>query len=459
MKEQFTPKESLVGTKKDAEGNIDTSRAAVMRVNAEKATEVEKNKNIETIRNLSEVFGKMSIGSDEKHISLMFQEQGPLITKYLKDKTKGGEGGEIYNQMAPGIAMLGFEMARSGFGREEIDSGDEILNKKLETTSKKRYQAAENVFNQLMNKMYPEGTSSGEVLTAQLDAPLGKANVPVFAEIKSGLERLYDSGLPNDDKEILEYQSQIDSLIQLVGDTLGESASRNAELGVEGTITTEEQERYQTDMLTMAMALKELHNLRRESVRHKHMSRSYDTFSPTDLKRIEGLEKKIKNMNDPETDNMPPTSNEDANDTMDYSNEMTGDEPQDPEEQKSPEFQQYVKVIMKNLDNLNEILAPKNFRPGSSQLITQLNYNIMKITDFKRVLSQVSPMEYNAIAQKASQIENKLQQALNICKAEQKKRKQDMGGEYVYKDVFKWLEKEGPAVMRSLKALRNKIQA
>jgi len=294
MKEQFTPKEYLVGAKKDAEGNIDTSKAMVMRVDAEKVAEAEQKRNTETVRNLSEVFGKMDIGPDDTHMSLMFQEQGPLITKYLKDKTKGGEGGEIYNQMAPGIAMLGFEMARSGFGRGEIDSGDEKLNKELEATSKKRYQAAENVFNQLMNKMYPEGTSRGDVLIAQLDVPLGEANEPVFSEIKTGLEKLYNEGLPNGDKEILEYQSQIDALIERAGDTLGESAERNAKLGVEGTITTEEQEKYQTDMLTMAMTLKELQNLRRESVRHKYMSRSYDNFQPADLKKIEGLERKIK---------------------------------------------------------------------------------------------------------------------------------------------------------------------
>lgn len=145
--------------------------------------------------------------------------------------------------------------------------------------------------------------------------------------------------------------------------------------------------------------------------------------------------------------------------TMDYSKAMTWDGPKSgAEKEKTPEFQQDVQAIMKHLDKLDELLDPENFSPGWSQLGTHLNHNITGITAFERVLSQVSPEEYNAIAQKASQIESKLQQALDRSKAEQIKREQDMGGEYVYKDVFMWLEKEGPAVMQSLKELRDKVQ-
>jgi len=175
-------------------------------------------------------------------------------------------------------------------------------------------------------------------------------------------------------------------------------------------------------------------------------------------------------MKNPEMGGIPPAPKEEKpryvvgaiknpDGSMDYSKAASWDGPKSSAEKaKTPEFQQDVQAIMKHLDKLDEFLDPENFRPGWSQLGTQLNHNITGITAFERVLSQISPAEYDAIDQKAGQIENKLQQALDRCKAEQLKRDQDMGGEYVYKDVFTWLEKEGPAVMQSLKELRDKVQ-
>jgi len=176
-------------------------------------------------------------------------------------------------------------------------------------------------------------------------------------------------------------------------------------------------------------------------------------------------------MKNPEMSEMPPAPKEEKpryvvgveknpNGSMDYFKAMTWDSPKsDAEKEKTPEFQQAVQAIMKYLDKLDKLLDPDNFRPGWSQLNTHLNLNIMGITAFERVLSQISPEEYDAVSQKASQIEVKMQQALDKCKAEGIKREIHLGGKD-YKDnpTFLWLEKEGPYVMQSLKELRDKVQ-
>jgi hypothetical protein len=296
MKEnQPSSNEYLIGVKKDAEGNIDTSRAMKIHVDAKAMEKAEKEGNIKVIRNLTEVFGGMEITENDQHLSLLFQEQSPLLIKYLKKDTAGGEGGEIYNRMAPGIAILGFEVARSGFGRSEINSGDPKFDEELEKIAKKRYQAAESVFNQLLNKMYPEGTSSGDVLLRQLEAPQdATTNQPVFLEIRNQLDVLYEGGLPDNYEAILKYQKELDLLIEQTGDALGESAETNTKLGVEGKITVEEQAARQTDMITLAMTLNELQKMRKESVRKKMGSNTYDNISPVEIKRIEDLERRIK---------------------------------------------------------------------------------------------------------------------------------------------------------------------
>jgi len=294
MKEN-PPNEYLVGVKKDAKGKIDTSRAMRLHIDNEAMIKAEQERNIKVIQNLTEVFGGMEITEDDQHLSLLFQEQSPLLTRYLKKDTVADSGGEIYNKMAPGIAMLGFELARSGFGRGEINSGDPKFDEELEKIAKKRYRAAESVFDQLLNKMYPESTSGGDVLLRQLEAPQDEAaNQSVFIEIKNMLQALYEKGLPNNDETILKYQNELDLLIEQTGNALGESAETNAKLGVEGKITTEEQSARQTDMLTLAMTLKELQKLRKESVRKKMGSSAYDNISPVEIKRIEDLERRIK---------------------------------------------------------------------------------------------------------------------------------------------------------------------
>ncbi len=294
MAEKPTPKEHVVGAKMDTGGKVDTSKAAIMFVDDGEVAAAETERNTKNVRNLQEVFSTLATSPEEQHISLMLQEQSPLIIKYLKDTTKDGEGGDVYNDMAPGVAMLGFELSRSGFGGEEVDTGDKELNEQNGKTADKRYKAATEVFDQLIRKMYPEGTSRGDVLLAQLDTPISQGNEATFKTIKDGLTKLYKDGLPHDDKDILQYQRSVDSLINQVGSALGLSAETEAKLGVSGEITPEESKKLRTDMLTMATALKELQNLRRESVRHKYQSRAYENFTPRDLKRIEGLEQKIK---------------------------------------------------------------------------------------------------------------------------------------------------------------------
>ncbi|MBU0661632.1 hypothetical protein KKG22_05685 [Patescibacteria group bacterium] len=352
MKEnQPLPNEYLVGAKKDAEGNIDTSRAMSMHVDDEAMIKAEQKRNVKDIRNLTEVFGGMELTEDDQHLSLLFQEQSPLITKYLKKDTRGGEGGEIYNQMAPGIAMLGFELARSGFGRSEINSGDPKFDEELERIAKNRYKAAESVFNQLLNKMYPEGTSSGDVLLRQLEVPQDEAaNQSIFLEIKNKLQALYEKGLPDSDEAILKYQNELDFLIEQTGDALGESAETNAKLGVEGKITPEEQSARQTDMLTLVMTLKELQELRKESVRKKMGSNAYDNISPVEIKRIEDLERRIKTPKQ-EADEDAQEKGEVIGELMTFTNPAIGAEEGD---EISGETQTKVLISNKRLINATE---------------------------------------------------------------------------------------------------------
>lgn len=282
-------KEYIAGEGEDSKDILDRGRAVKMSVNSDPVEN-----NVQTLRDLSKVFGGMDIGKDEQHISLLFQEQSPRIIKYLKESTEGGLGGDQYSDMASGIAMLGFEVARSGFGRGEIDSGDDVLNKKLSEASEQRYRAASNVFGQLLQKMYPEGTSREQVLLAQLDVPFGEASHGWFTVIKGRLSQLYEQGVPNEDVELLQYQDSIDGLIETVGDSLGRTAESVAKYGVSGEISDKAASDYKTDMLTLAVTLKELQRLRKESVRHKYGSKAYDQLSPSQLHKIEAAERIAK---------------------------------------------------------------------------------------------------------------------------------------------------------------------
>jgi len=284
--------EYIVGAKKDSEGNLDIGEAAVMRVDAESAAINEKERNAQTVRDLHEVFGKMDMGKDGQHLSLLFQEQSPLIVKYLKESTEGGQGGDQYLDMASGIAMLGFEVAQSGFGRGAIDYDDPAFDKEIAETLDRRYKAATAVFDTLLQKMYPEGTNSGQVLIEQLDIPFEEASQVSFLEIKKGLSDLYEQKWSDGVVEPSQYQDSIDGLIEKVGDTLGETAELVAKSGVSGEMTNEVAENYKRDMLTLADTLKELQKLRKESIRHKYGSSAYEQLSLTQLRKIEDAERK-----------------------------------------------------------------------------------------------------------------------------------------------------------------------
>lgn len=122
--------------------------------------------------------------------------------------------------------------------------------------------------------------------------------------------------------------------------------------------------------------------------------------------------------------------------------------------EKEPELREDVQKILKHLDQLDEVLAQDIFKLNSSNLDRNLNHNLTAITAFSRVLDTISRHEYAAIIHKAHRIEDKMRQALDKCKAEKIKREHDMGGEYVHESTFRWLEQEGPAVMKSLATLK-----
>ncbi|MFA5954698.1 MAG: hypothetical protein WC817_04140 [Patescibacteria group bacterium] len=297
MEERFIPEEHLVGVTRDAHGNADKSRAVTMHVDAAAAAKAKDQRNVETVRNLGIVFGEMALEPDDQHLVLMLQEQGPLITKYLRETLAIGEGDEVRNQLAPGAAMLGFEMARSGFGRQEENAAaDNIDNstKREQAVAQKRYQAAENLFTRLMDKMYPDDAEPNYASASIRHAELPKqgACIASLLDVQYFLNELEAKGGPPRDKmEMLKYQSRIDLLIQHTGEVLAEAAETNAKQGVEGTMNDEVQENNRGDMLLLARALRVLQEKRRESVRYKYQSRAYDAASPSVLHKMEASER------------------------------------------------------------------------------------------------------------------------------------------------------------------------
>lgn len=135
-------------------------------------------------------------------------------------------------------------------------------------------------------------------------------------------------------------------------------------------------------------------------------------------------------------------------------------ESKDIEQVEDAEFSKDVQAILKHLDGLDKLLDPKSFKADWPGLDRTLNMNITGITAFRRVLSEVSAQEADAMLQKAQQVENKMQQALDICEAERIKREKFYKDEkvdgkvmYISDETINWLKNEGPLVMKSLRDL------
>lgn len=271
----------------NSEWNLDYSRSVILQ-------DVDRfsDQNDEMLwKKISKIFSLMLSGLQEEDasFSLLLQEQMPLLTKYLKSSTKWGCGGEIYNEMAPWIAILWYELSRSWFWRWNIDIWNIDSNLELERISKERYYVSLELFDQLLKKMYPEGTSTWYVLSDQLKNPLSRVWATAYWIIKEGIDKIYQWGLPDDNECILDYQNWLDSLIQFTWDTLGKLVELLCGLW------KEERSDINNDLLTLSMVLKELQKLRMESVKHLFVSDSYTKLHPLDLKKIETLSRKIKN--------------------------------------------------------------------------------------------------------------------------------------------------------------------
>src|SRR3989344_8088359 len=112
----------IVGATRKSDGNLDTSRAMTILEDPAVAAKRERERNVRTVRNLNTVFGEVQhLGPEQQYYKSMVNEQMPLMTRYLREDTKRDESDWSDNSMAPGVALLGAAVARTGFGWHERD--------------------------------------------------------------------------------------------------------------------------------------------------------------------------------------------------------------------------------------------------------------------------------------------------------------------------------------------------
>lgn len=253
---------------------------------------VEQSRQVQTSRDLTKIFTNRTDEGGDVGVELMLQEQPSLITKYLKKETQGQKKDEMPAELAPGVAILGSDMALSGFGRDSelVDTGDREWDEKFNKDQDERFAAAKRVFDQLMQKMFGDTKSIVE-LESLLQAPQSEGAAGRFESAKMGFKILKEAEseayTKMDDEAISKYQGIIDSMISVVGDGLIDTALLNAEMARKGEITNEESERSNGDLLTLAQVLRSLQEKRKDSIKLQYgSSNPYQNFSPSQLLKL-----------------------------------------------------------------------------------------------------------------------------------------------------------------------------
>lgn len=259
------------------------------------AKTVEQSRHVQTSRDLTKIFTNRTDEGGDVGVELMFQEQPALITKYLKKETQGQKKDEMSAELAPGVAILGSDMALSGFGRDSalIDTGDKEFDEKYNKDQDERFAAAKRVFDQLMQKMFGDTKSTSE-LESLLQTPQSEWSKASFETAKMGLEILKETESEAygkmDDAAVLKHQNVLDSLINSVGDALSVLALSNTEAARKGEVTNEESEGLNRDMLTLAQVLRSSQDRRKESVKLQYgESNPYQNFPPSQLLKLKML--------------------------------------------------------------------------------------------------------------------------------------------------------------------------
>ncbi len=243
----------------------------------------------------------------------MLDGQQGLITKYLKKETQGSKKAEMSTELAPGIAVLGGDVALSGFGKydSDLDSGNKEYYDEHNKEQDERFAAAKRVFDQLMQKMFGDIRPLAE-LEPLLQTPLSGGGMRgsfelAKMELKALKEKEHKVSAKKNDEAVSTYQRGIDSAIHTTGNSMREQSLSIAELARKGEIHDEEIEKSNRDILTLAQILRSLQEKRMESVRLQYgESNSYQNFSPTQLLRLrmsgeksreamKGLREKIEN--------------------------------------------------------------------------------------------------------------------------------------------------------------------
>ena len=124
------------------------------------------------------------------------------------------------------------------------------------------------------------------------------------------------------------------------------------------------------------------------------------------------------------------------------------------EKEDTAGYQPNVQEIITRLERLSDLLNPIKFNPFWMNLNTELNNKLNEINSFHANIQKLYSNEYKSIAIRADMLLDRIKQALQTCKSEQ----QNPDADVIYTGVFTWLEKDGPALMRNLIALKEKIQ-
>lgn len=121
------------------------------------------------------------------------------------------------------------------------------------------------------------------------------------------------------------------------------------------------------------------------------------------------------------------------------------------------EFQPDIQAMVKDLDDLRQLLDPEFFRPDFSgpplatrDTATHLNALTGNIGAYGDVISKLDQQEYDALMSRIQAVENEIPAAIEKTKSE------GVPG-FVQERTLLLLEKETPALLEKLRNLKSKV--
>lgn len=267
------------------------------------AKKIEQTRRVQTARDLKDIFSNNSDfnvtdESTDPGVQKMMQEQPGLIINCLNSKESNPD---MIEEAAPGMARLGFDVAKNGFGNDWPDTGDKKFDEEMTAKRDKRFNTAKRVFDQLIEKAFGQDKEKSlKEMRAKVDNPLCKDDriwpVMWFEQVKMGLDGLApleqkimdlrDQEVASNGGLLSEYFNRMDGSIRTAGDALGTLSQIGAEYARKGGLSAQEQSNLNKDMLVLSQLLWNLQRKRGEMVRKQTKSRSYDDMPPSMLLKL-----------------------------------------------------------------------------------------------------------------------------------------------------------------------------